>query len=234
MPYPHVSRAIAADRRRVYQTGCKTKALRLFLLLLAALTLGVGSGIARADIYRYVNAEGVTRVTNTRPAGRYEVVLRGWIGPADKPNAVPERRTGPVLAFAPEIRSRYAQQIQTAARAANIDPALIDAVISAESAYNPSARSRAGAVGLMQLMPETAARYAVTNRLDPEQNIRAGARYLGDLLFLFDNDLRLALAAYNAGEDAVVKYGNRVPPYRETMEYVPRVMTYYRKYRPSS
>jgi soluble lytic murein transglycosylase-like protein len=86
----------------------------------------------------------------------------------------------------------------------------------------------------MQLMPETAARYSVTNRLDPEQNIRGGTRYLGDLLLMFNNDLRLALAAYNAGENAVVKYGNRVPPYRETVEYVPRVMAYYWRYRAAS
>jgi soluble lytic murein transglycosylase-like protein len=83
----------------------------------------------------------------------------------------------------------------------------------------------------MQLMPGTAARYNVTNRLDPDQNIRAGTRYLGDLLLLFDHDLLLALAAYNAGENAVLRHGNRLPPYRETLDYVPRVMAYYRKYR---
>ncbi len=126
--------------------------------------------------------------------------------------------------------SRYATHIQAAAQAANVEPALIRAVISAESGYNPSALSRKGALGLMQLMPETAARYGVKDRLDPGQNIHGGTRYLSDLKRMFNNDLRLVIAAYNAGENAVVKYGNRIPPYPETMNYVPRVMKYYRKY----
>jgi soluble lytic murein transglycosylase-like protein len=186
------------------------------------------TGIAHADLYRYVNAEGVTRVTNVRPSGRHEVIAKGWPGPSLESTPASGARAGSTRGFSP---GRYARQIQTAARAANVDPALVHAVISAESAYNPSARSPAGAVGLMQLMPGTAARYNVTNRLDPEQNIHAGTRYLGDLLFLFDNNLPLALAAYNAGENAVLRYGNRVPPYRETRQYVPRVMGYYRRYR---
>jgi len=201
------------------------------LPLLTALTLGICTGIVHADIYRYVNAEGVTRVTTTRPAGRYELVAKGWPGPAYASTAGSELRTGPVRGFSLETRTRYSRQIQTAAGAASVDPALIHAVISAESAYNATARSPAGAVGLMQLMPGTAARYNVTNRLDPDQNIRAGTRYLGDLLLLFDNDLPLALAAYNAGENAVLRYGNRLPPYRETREYVPRVIAYYKRYR---
>ena len=115
-----------------------------------------------------------------------------------------------------------------------MDPALIHAVIAVESGYNPSARSSAGAVGLMQLMPGTAKRYGVKNRLDPAQNIHGGARYLRDLQVMFDNNLQLVLAAYNAGEEAVRKYGRRIPPYRETAAYVPKVMQLYRKYRPAS
>ena len=82
----------------------------------------------------------------------------------------------------------------------------------------------------MQLMPETARRYNVTDRHDPEQNIHGGAQYLRDLLRMFNNDLHLALAAYNAGEQAVLKYGNRIPPYRETLAYVPKVMKFYERY----
>jgi soluble lytic murein transglycosylase-like protein len=107
-------------------------------------------------------------------------------------------------------------------------------VISAESGYNPFARSRKGATGLMQLMPETARRYGARNLLDPAQNIHAGARYLRDLMDLFDDDLHLVLAAYNAGENAVLRAGMQIPPYSETMTYVPRVITYYRQYRKTS
>jgi soluble lytic murein transglycosylase-like protein len=121
--------------------------------------------------------------------------------------------------------------ILAAARETKVDVALIRAVISVESGYNPSARSSAGAVGLMQLMPGTAKRYGVRNRLDPAQNIHGGARYLRDLQVLFDNNLQLVLAAYNAGEFAVMKYGRRIPPYRETAAYVPKVLSYYRKFR---
>jgi soluble lytic murein transglycosylase-like protein len=83
----------------------------------------------------------------------------------------------------------------------------------------------------MQLMPDTARRYGVTNPLDPEQNIYGGAAYLKDLLVLFGDDLQLALAAYNAGEGAVMTHGYRIPPYRETIQYVPKVMAYYKRYR---
>jgi soluble lytic murein transglycosylase-like protein len=86
----------------------------------------------------------------------------------------------------------------------------------------------------MQLMPGTAKRYGVKNRLDPEQNIQGGARYLRDLQILFGDNLQLVLAAYNAGEHAVMKYGMRIPPYRETSAYVPKVIQLYRKLRPAS
>jgi soluble lytic murein transglycosylase-like protein len=82
----------------------------------------------------------------------------------------------------------------------------------------------------MQLMPQTAKRYGVADAFDPRQNLDGGARYLKDLLQMFDNDVSLALAAYNAGEHAVAKYGNRIPPYRETLQYVPRVLDFYQRY----
>ena len=85
----------------------------------------------------------------------------------------------------------------------------------------------------MQLMPETARRYGVKDRLDPAQSIHGGARYLRDLKTMFDGDLQLVLAAYNAGEEAVLKHGRRIPPYRETAAYVPKVLEFYRKFRPA-
>ena len=110
---------------------------------------------------------------------------------------------------------------------------LIHAVITAESAYDTEAVSRAGAVGLMQLMPGTAKRYGVKNRRNPYENVNGGTKYLRDLLVMFDNNLRLALAAYNAGEGAVKKYNNKIPPYKETQNYVKKVITYYNRYKQS-
>lgn len=128
-------------------------------------------------------------------------------------------------------KSKFAPMIQRVATAAKVNVHLIHAVVQAESAYNPKARSPAGAIGLMQLMPATAKRYGVADIWDPEQNLHGGAQYLRDLLELFDNDLRLAVAAYNAGEGAVLKYGKQIPPYPETREYVRRVIKNYKTLR---
>ena len=108
---------------------------------------------------------------------------------------------------------------------------LLHAVITVESAYNAHAVSRAGAQGLMQLMPATAERFGVKDPFNPKQNINGGSRYLSYLMELFNGDFRLALAAYNAGENAVKRHGNRIPPYKETQNYVRKVMKYYKKYR---
>jgi len=199
---------------------------RLILLLVSA----VSAGIAHADIYRYVDAEGVVHFTNVPQDSRFKVYLKE----KRKLDPVTETLASEIRYYDEKDRARYAKPIQDAAKATRLEAALIHAVISAESGYNPFARSRKGAAGLMQLMPETARRYGVKNRLDPAQNISGGARYLRDLIRLFNNDVQLAVAAYNAGENAVVRAGNRIPPYQETMTYVPRVMTYYRKYRATS
>ncbi len=127
-------------------------------------------------------------------------------------------------------RARYAEYVQAASLASNVPVELIEAVITAESAFNPLAVSRAGAVGLMQLMPETAARFGVTDRTDPAQNILGGAKYLNFLLNKFQNP-KLAIAAYNAGEGNVQRHGYKIPPFKETQNYVPKVLAYYDKYR---
>ncbi len=199
---------------------------RLFLLLVSA----ISAGIAHADIYRYVDADGIVHFTNVPQDSRFKVYLKE----KKAPDPVTDTLAGEIRNYDARDRARYAKPIQDAAKATRLEPALIHAVISAESGYNPFARSRKGAAGLMQLMPETARRYGVKNRLDPTQNISGGARYLRDLIRMFNNDVQLAVAAYNAGENAVVRAGNRIPPYQETMTYVPRVMSYYRKYRTTS
>lgn len=130
-------------------------------------------------------------------------------------------------------RARYAPYIAAASRATRVDENLIEAIMAAESAFDPLALSRTGALGLMQLMPATAERFGVTDRLDPAQNILGGARYLSFLLNKFNN-LKLAVAAYNAGEGSVMKYRNRIPPFKETTKYVPKVLAYYKQYRAES
>jgi soluble lytic murein transglycosylase-like protein len=123
--------------------------------------------------------------------------------------------------------------IAAAARAAALDPALVHAVIAVESGYGATAKSPKGAVGLMQVMPETALRYGVraSELATPAANLRAGTRYLRDLFELFDSRIELALAAYNAGEHAVLRNNFRIPPYRETQQYVPAVLALYAKWR---
>jgi soluble lytic murein transglycosylase-like protein len=123
-------------------------------------------------------------------------------------------------------RMQFQSLINGAALRHGLMPELLHAVIRAESAYQPNALSHAGACGLMQLMPATAARFRVRNIWDPAENIEGGATYLRFLMDLFDNDLRLALAGYNAGENAVKRYGNQIPPYPETQNYVRKVLQF--------
>lgn len=123
----------------------------------------------------------------------------------------------------------FHEVVATAARATQLDPALLHAVISAESGYQPLAVSPRGATGLMQLMPATARQLGVSNIDDPGQNVMAGARYLSQLQREFNGDISLALAAYNAGPATVKRHGNVIPPYAETQAYVPRVLQAYRR-----
>lgn len=183
----------------------------LFLLCLSSSTW--------ADIFKYVAPDGRVYYTD-RPAKGYNFRL--------------VIRTRPItyshdLKYASLNKSKFSDMIERAALRHNIDARLLHAVIQAESAYNPNAVSSAGAVGLMQLMPDTARRYGVTDRRDAEQNVDGGARYLKDLLALFNSNLTLAVAGYNAGEGAVMKYNNTVPPYRETRNYVQHVLSLYGK-----
>jgi soluble lytic murein transglycosylase-like protein len=191
---------------------------RVFFILLTALAFP-----ALADVFIYTDANGVEHYTNAPEDGAYQRLssLLEENGKSNRANALPVK--GNVAAFAPHI--------EKAAGEAGIDAALVHAVITAESGYNPAAVSKAGAQGLMQLMPATAKRYAVQDAFDPEQNIRGGTRYLRDLLNQFDDNIELAVAAYNAGENAVIRHGRKIPPYRETRAYVPKVLRLYDKYR---
>jgi soluble lytic murein transglycosylase-like protein len=206
--------------------------LSLFLFALAVAAL---SRPALADIYSFKDENGVVHFSNMPDDKRYKLVRRE-AGSAPAPAAaMPVATAASLYMPAEESIRRFSPIIDTASRLHGVDAALIHAVISAESGYNPSALSKAGAMGLMQLMPQTAKRYGVTNIMDPVQNITGGVRYLRDLLSMFNGNLELAIAAYNAGENAVIKYGNKIPPYAETVQYVPKVLGFYRKFqsRPS-
>jgi soluble lytic murein transglycosylase-like protein len=200
---------------------------RTLSLLAATLALGAVAQPALADIYMFKDERGVVHFTNI-PSGdkRFKMVRK-------------EEGTPPLTAAAgmpqyamptAEVIRRYSPAIEKASRAHGVEVALVHAVITAESGYNPSAVSRAGARGIMQLMPDTARRFGVQNIMDPIDNINGGVKYLRELLTMFHGDKELAVAAYNAGENAVIRHGHRIPPYSETVNYVPKVLGIYRKF----
>ena len=186
-----------------------------------------------ADIYVYTAADGTVSLSNVPTDARYEVLIAAPLPAGAAPDAVKSiKPLKPVKPAADLARkTRYDRMIDEVSRTYGLDSALLHAVITVESSYNPKAVSNKGATGLMQLMPATARRYGVADAFDPAQNLGGGARYLRDLLQMFDSDVSLALAAFNAGENAVKKHGNRIPPYRETLRYVPRVLDHYQRYR---
>ena len=191
----------------------------------AAVTAGalLCASVAEANIYSFKDENGVTHFTNMPHLDkRYRLVYRIPTSGQMRPNAWSP--TGPSSV---EI-SRLIPIINDAARINGVDPRLIHAVIRAESGYNANAVSSKGAIGLMQLIPATAQRYGVQDIYDPHQNVSGGVRYLRDLLNMFNGNLELAIAGYNAGENAVLRAGNRIPPYPETRAYVPKVMSFYR------
>ena len=179
---------------------------------------------AHADIFSYIDDQGVSHYSNVPTDQRYTLLLRS----PPEPQALSQ--AAPPSGGWHQRAASYAGLIDRAARTAAVQPALLRAVIAVESAFDTKAVSRAGAQGLMQLHPTTARRYGVGNAFDPEQNLRGGASYLSDLLRRYDNDLELVLAAYNAGEDAVERYGRHIPPYRETRAYVPAVLKLYKRF----
>ena len=198
--------------------------LRMLACGLAAASLTLAS-VAQADIYKYVDKYGRVTLTDRPSHSGYKLLVKTWKGWSESTSGKTSYKQ---LAA---NRKRFREAINLAAKDQELPSALVHAVITAESAYNPEAVSRAGAVGLMQLMPATAERYGVRNRKDPHANIKGGTSYLKDLLGMFNNDVTLAVAAYNAGENAVIQYGRKIPPYEETRTYVQRVLKYYADYK---
>lgn len=175
------------------------------------------------DIYVYSAGDGTVSLSNVPADNRYAVLV-----PSPQETMTAAGARGPALQLA--NKAQYDRLVAETAHAYGLESALLHAVITVESRYSPTAVSRKGAVGLMQLMPKTAKHYGVTDSFDPVQNLNGGARHLQYLLKIFNNDISLALAAYNAGEGSVMKYGNRIPPFRETMNYVPQVLGFYQRY----
>jgi soluble lytic murein transglycosylase-like protein len=191
--------------------------MKLSVLISLAILL-TSPSLASADIYKYVDAEGVIHLTNvpTESGIKYTLIMR-------EKRVIFDRKLGQDI-------SKYDHLITKASEKYSVDPALIKAVIKAESNFNHRAVSKKGARGLMQLMPATASSLHVQDSFHPESNIEGGVRYLRYLLNYFSGNLHLALAAYNAGENAVIRYGG-IPPYPETQIYVRRVLSYLDKFR---
>lgn len=225
--------------------------MRAFLL---ALSLSVLSAAAHADIYSYTDANGDVHFATEKLDARYELFARGDhalhtelltpLTELSEPEASTESES-PLAHFLsqhPNLQ-KYEKLLNDVANDFNLDPALLKAVVTVESSFNPKVVSPKGAVGLMQVMPATAERFglhadrkkSVRQKLtDPETNIRIGARYLSFLRDMFPHQQQLVVASYNAGEGAVQKYNNAIPPYQETRNYVKLVTQFYKMFQPAT
>jgi soluble lytic murein transglycosylase-like protein len=202
---------------------------RHLIVKIVLFLIGVGAtNHVLADVFAFEDESGTVTLTNQPNDSRYTLILESPKVSAPALVVI----TNPLPPSASSIPFRAL--VDEVAHTNNVEAALLHAVIATESNYITRAVSRKGAVGLMQLMPATAKRYGVKDVYDPVQNVQGGTRYLKDLLKLFDNNVRLTLAAYNAGETAVARFGNKVPPYPETREYVNKVMGLYNQYRVNS
>lgn len=197
--------------------------MRKTVLLITAAAALFATG-AWADFYQYTDEAGVVHITNVPTSGKFK-----WMMEERRPSVLAPSNP----AYKKISRKRFDELISSKASMYGIDPHLVRAIVKAESDFDEKAVSKKGARGLMQLMPETASRMGVRDIHDPEDNVEGGIKYLSKLLKMFDWQVPLAVAAYNAGENAVVRYGYKVPPYDETQTYVKRVMRYYSDYKGS-
>ena len=216
-------------------------------VVVVAWLLACAPRAATADVWGYVDEQGRPHVATEKLDDRYQLFFRGKTS-ADAVPPVAGATDADLLqtaiyqrvAFHPNVK-RFEPLVARYARQHGVDLALVKAVIAAESAYEPEAVSPKGALGLMQVIPATAERYGVADDrrrtvaqklFDPAINLSVGTRYLRDLLAMFAGDVALALAAYNAGENTVLRYDRQVPPYPETQEYVKLVQQFHAFYRP--
>ena len=240
----HASEQRLASFLEGWGRGATLSSVRVSLSLLSVIAAVALAPTARADIYECRAADGSREFTNVRQPGRRCRVLVRESDERRRRSAASSRERpaagGPLANAArhrpagansdPHKYTRYDHHIREAARLYQLPAPFIRAVMKVESNFNPNVVSRAGAIGLMQLMPRTAANMGVRDPFDPRQNILGGARYLRILANLFGGDLVLTVAAYNAGEGAVQRYSG-IPPYSETRRYVRRVLSHYYRYR---
>jgi hypothetical protein len=184
---------------------------------IGALVVAFCVSVSATEIYRAENADGSFSYASSPLNFHYVLYLKSSQKSERKTFSKISARTFPSVSHLHILIEHYARKHQ-------VEPDLMRAIAEVESAFNSHAVSPKGATGVMQLMPATAARYGVTRRTNPAQNIEAGVRYLKDLLLLHQGNVALALAAYNAGEGAVARHGRRIPPYPETMLYVSIVL----------
>lgn len=212
--------------------------MRLSAVLLPLLAL-LPAVSAHADVYGYVDAQGEVHLASSALDQRYQLFQKTPPAGSGHLNdnlaldtlapASPGVKSGKAPAYDPKRAAIYSRLIAQTAREFKLDANLLHSIVTVESGYNPQAISAKGAVGLMQVLPATGARFGISALDDPKHNLRAGARYLRFLMTLFHNDLPLVIAAYNAGEGAVQKYRNTIPPYDETRDYVAKVLASYEK-----
>jgi soluble lytic murein transglycosylase-like protein len=216
--------------------------IKILIGFVVAIVFSQGAG---ADVYKYTATDGSVYYTDEPPNRKYTRIIRTKVIARVRNDGIAVREIsnakhsvygnayrGRAISFSAKLnRQKYQELIANAAHNYGVEERLLHAVIQAESAYNPNAVSPAGAVGLMQLMPDTALRYGVKveDRTNPAESIKGGARYLRDLLKMFNSNLSLAVAGYNAGEGAVRKYNNSIPPYPETQNYVAQVLAFYQQ-----
>jgi soluble lytic murein transglycosylase-like protein len=254
MPHPPESPAGSVGAVRGPCAGTSGASLPAWggtlIVFLVALALAIMAESAHADLWGYLDEQGAAHFATEKLDDRYQLFFKGETNldaaaraRAAAPPAEEEFSHSRMYQYVtrhPNV-AKFGPLIERNSKLNGLDPALVKAVIAVESAFEPAAVSAKGALGLMQLTPDTGARYGVVadksrsvrqKLLDPAINLSIGTRYLRDLLALFTNDLGLALAAYNAGEQAVRRYQLSIPPFPETQEYVKLVRQFYALYRP--
>ena len=210
--------------KRAFRVRRKIAIFIVGIVVSTAISVFLLPEAASADSYYYKKTQdGTIHFTNINPkSGEYKSMETPWGALKTAPRVVKINSKGKY-----KYPDNFDEHINSTAVWYGVDPLLIKAMIKVESNFNPQALSPKGAMGIMQLMPETAKKNGVSDAFDPQDNIEGGIRYFNKLMIMFNNRLTLALAGYNAGENAVIKYGYKIPPYPETIDYVEKVYTHY-------